>query len=67
MKNKVVLEVKEVNPIGTCALCGGKLHWQGDYTFEDYCIEGEGLVSTWKCSGCGADVTFELGDEEDEN
>jgi len=51
--------------MGTCAICGGKLYWSGDFTFEDYDYEGEGLVSNWKCSNedCNADVQFTVEDK----
>lgn len=37
-----------------CIMCGAELIWQNDYDFEDYGIEGEGVVSTWDCPNCGA-------------
>ena len=37
-----------------CIMCGAELHWQSDFDFEDYGIEGEGVVSIWECPECGA-------------
>lgn len=37
-----------------CHFCGGKLIWGNDFSFEDYGIEGEGIVTSMTCSGCGA-------------
>lgn len=49
--------------------CSSKLIWGNDFSFEDYCLEGEGIVATFSCSGCNA--TFEgylsLEEEEEEN
>ena len=39
-----------------CWFCGAaKLIWNCDYSFEDYGIDGEGIVATLHCSHCGAD------------
>ena len=38
----------------TCFLCNCRVFWGNDFTFEDYGIEGEGIVHTYTCSGCGA-------------
>ena len=34
--------------------------WDGDFTFEDYGLEGEGLIHVCHCSNCGAEI--EAGD-----
>lgn len=33
-------------------VCGGDIIWGGDHTFEDYCVEGDGIVSNGSCSKC---------------
>jgi hypothetical protein len=33
-------------------LCGAELIWGGDHTFEDYGIDGEGIVSNLSCPSC---------------
>lgn len=40
--------------------------WQADFSFEDYGIEGEGIVHCCKCTNCGADIEYfiRLYDEE---
>tara|TARA_B100001250_G_C19714796_1_gene750894 strand:+ start:1055 stop:1204 length:150 start_codon:yes stop_codon:yes gene_type:complete len=37
-----------------CYHCKSKLIWGGDNTFEDYSIEGEGMVTNLSCSKCPA-------------
>ena len=39
-----------------CWFCRSKLVWHGDFSFEDYGIEGEGLVANLYCTNddCGA-------------
>lgn len=32
--------------------------WQADYTFEDYGVEGEGIVHACHCMCCGADIEY---------
>lgn len=44
-----------------CPLCGNKLLWQSDFTFEDYGYEEDGIISIYTCQNkqtCGVD--FEL-------
>ena len=38
-----------------CIICGEQLIWQNDFDWEDYGREGEGIVSVWICSKCGAE------------
>jgi len=48
-----------------CWYCGGRLIWGNDWNPEDYGLEGEGIVSTLTCSGCGAEVQYTLIIEEE--
>ena len=34
-----------------CA-CGGEILWGGDDSYEDYGLDGEGIVSNGKCTEC---------------
>lgn len=47
-----------------CWFCGSELIWGSDFSFEDYGIDGEGIVATLTCSGCGADVEFRSSTDE---
>lgn len=61
--------VKWLKPAGTfeCFHCGERtLIWGGDHTFEDYGIEGEGIVQNLHCENCGADVMYYVSMEEDD-
>ena len=49
-----------------CWHCRAELIWGGDHTYEDYCIDGEGIVSNLSCSKCNAFVLVYLGDENAE-
>ena len=46
-----------------CWHCNNKLIWGADFTYEDYQLEGEGIVSTLSCSKCNAHVEVYLGDD----
>lgn len=37
-----------------CPNCGkGTMIWESDYTFDDFEMGGEGIVSVWQCMECG--------------
>lgn len=40
--------------------------WDCDYTFEDFGLEGEGLVQCCHCVNCGAEIIYyvSIGDED---
>ncbi len=33
-----------------CSMCGKELLWGGDHSYEDYILEGEGIVSNYSCT-----------------
>ena len=35
-----------------CWHCKSELIWGGDHTYEDYGMEGEGIVSNLSCPNC---------------
>ena len=41
-----------------CWHCKSELTWGGDHSFEDYGMEGEGIVSNLSCKNCPVDVEF---------
>ena len=43
-----------------CLNCGKPVYWQNDFDYEDYCIEGDGVVSVWFCPSCGTTITCEI-------
>jgi len=47
-----------------CWHCGNDLIWGGDHTYEDYGLDGDGIVSNLSCSKCPAEVLVYLPDEE---
>lgn len=32
--------------------------WDCDFTFEDYGMEGEGIIHECHCENCGAQITY---------
>ena len=50
-----------------CFLCDGKIMWEGDFTFEELCVEGEGVVHMCKCSECGAEYEVYVAIQEGED
>lgn len=54
--------------MANCINCGAELCWQNDFDYEDYGIEGEGIVSVWHCTQCGAlhEVYINCGETETE-
>lgn len=45
-------------PYATCNQCGSDMIWQNDFSFEDYGIEGDGLVAVAICSKCGTEAEY---------
>lgn len=43
--------------------------WGADFTFEDYGMEGNGIIHECHCANCGADITYyvPLDDPEEED
>lgn len=39
-----------------CWFCRGELIWNNDFSFEDYGLDGEGIVSVLTCSDCGGNM-----------
>lgn len=52
-----------------CFHCGAyAVVWRADFDFEDYGMEGEGIVHVCHCDNCGADIEYFVrvgGPEED--
>ena len=53
-----------------CFHCGQRtVGWCADFSFEDYGLEGEGIIHVCKCQNCGADIEYyiRLDEEEDDS
>lgn len=48
-----------------CWHCQTELIWGGDHSYEDYGLEGEGIVSNFTCPKCEAYVEFYKGEDYD--
>lgn len=50
-----------------CFHCGARaVIWDADFSFEDYCLEGEGIVHHLHCANCGAEIEYFISCEDDE-
>ena len=52
-----------------CFHCGARaVSWQADFSFEDYGLEGDGIVQVCHCNNCGADIEYyiKISDEGEE-
>lgn len=47
-----------------CWHCKNELIWSNDFSYEDYGLEGEGIISVLHCSGCNAMVEVYLSLDE---
>jgi hypothetical protein len=47
-----------------CWHCNHELIWGGDHDFEDYQMEGEGVVTNLSCPECDAMVLVYSGDRQ---
>ena len=48
-----------------CFHCGqDSVIWDSDFTYEDYCMEGEGIVHVLHCANCGAHIEYYVGEED---
>lgn len=49
------------NSVSTCFHCGGNsVIWSGDFSFEDYGIEGEGIIHILTCSDCSCEIEYKV-------
>lgn len=50
-----------------CFHCGKRaVSWDADFSFEDYGIDGDGVINTLHCNNCGARVEYYVKEEEEE-
>jgi len=43
-----------------CWHCGSELIWNSDFSYEDYGLEGEGIITALSCTKCNAEVEVYL-------
>lgn len=44
-----------------CFHCGAyAVIWDADFDYEDYGLEGDGIVHACHCGKCGARITYEI-------
>ena len=49
-----------------CFHCGEKsVIWDGDFSFKDYGLEGDGIVHDCHCENCGARIQYQVPIEKD--
>lgn len=50
-----------------CFHCGERaVIWGADFTYEDYGLEGDGIIHECTCSNCGARVVYYIDIEDQE-
>lgn len=49
-----------------CWFCGNEMIWGCDFSYEDFCMDGDGIVATLSCSHCNATAEFYQPFDEDE-
>lgn len=50
-----------------CFHCGCKsVIWDADFSFEDYGECGDGIIHVCHCTNCGAEITYRISFEEEE-
>ena len=40
--------------------------WDSDFSFEDYGYDGDGIIHVCHCTHCGADITYMIPIDDDE-
>lgn len=60
---KVRYNYEEHNKM-TCWFCSSEMIWGSDFSYEDYGLEGDGIVATLTCKGCEAYAEFYSKPEE---
>ncbi len=51
-----------------CFNCGhNTVGWDNDFSYEDYGLEGEGIVHVLHCSNCGAYIEYFIDIKEDDD
>lgn len=51
-----------------CFHCGCRsVVWQNDFSFEDYGLDGDGIVQCLQCSNCGAWIEYYIPLENEED
>ena len=56
---KMCLDVIEPRGTYQCFHClSNTVCWDSDYDFEDFGLDGEGIVQCCHCSNCGADIQY---------
>lgn len=50
-----------------CWNCKSELIWGGDHSFEDYGLEGNGIVTNLSCPNCPSNVEVYYNIDEENN
>lgn len=50
-----------------CFHCGARtVIWDADFDFDDFGLDGSGLVHVCHCANCGAYIEYQISDGEDD-
>lgn len=51
-----------------CFHCGCRsVIWDGDFSFEDFSYDGEGIVHICHCESCGAEIEYRIAIQAEED
>lgn len=51
-----------------CFHCGQRsVIWDNDFSFEDFGLEGQGLIHQCHCVNCGAEIEYKISYNDDED
>lgn len=67
MKARDVLIHQVQHPVRKtfCWRCSHEMIWGGDFSYEDYGLDGEGVISNHSCPNCGASMEFYAGEDDE--
>ena len=50
-----------------CFHCGQRsVIWDNDFSFEDFGLEGQGLIHQCHCANCGAEIEYKISYNDDD-
>ena len=51
-----------------CFHCGSRaVIWDADFDYDDYGMEGQGIIHECHCTHCGARITYFVSCDDEEN
>lgn len=68
MPNDTNVEQQETSGAYQCFHCGSRsVIWDSDFDYDDYGLDGDGIIHELHCTNCGASITYYIPDENEED